>query len=95
MILVDNQENNHSFSFISELVIKSLSNKEITAIYSAIYPETTVEISSRGKAEIFIEDGICLRMVFSAIDFISLRAMVSSYLRWIDAAISSLNIVEL
>lgn len=95
MNLVNNQTNNHSFDFTSELIIKSLSNKEITAIHSAIYPETTVEISSRGKAEIFIEGDNCLRMVFSAIDFISLRAMVSSYLRWIDAAISSLNVVEI
>ncbi len=95
MNLVDNRTNKHSFDFTSELVIKSLSNKEITAIHSAIYPETTVEISSRGKAEIFIEEDNCLRMVFSAIDFISLRAMVSSYLRWIDAAISSLNVVEM
>ncbi len=93
MNLVDIQTNKHSFDFTSELVIKSLSSKEITAIHSAIYPETQVEISTRGKAEITIEDDNCLRMVFSAIDFISLRAMVSSYLRWIDAAISSLEVI--
>ncbi|MHA1558078.1 MAG: KEOPS complex subunit Pcc1 [Candidatus Heimdallarchaeota archaeon] len=85
--MVDNQTNKHSFDFTTELVIKSLSSKEITAIHSAIYPETQVEISTRGKAEITIG------MVFSAIDFISLRAMVSSYLRWIDAAISSLEVI--
>lgn len=92
---MDNQANTNSFDFTSELIIKSLSNKEMKAIHSAIYPETTVEISTRGKAEIFIEEENYLRMVFSAIDFISLRAMVSSYLRWIDASISSLDNIEM
>ena len=76
-------------------MIKSLSEKEIKAIHSAIHPETTVEINARGRAEICIHEDNQLRVVFEAIDFISLRAMISSYLRWIDAAISSLDIVDM
>ena len=89
------QTNKNSFNFKSELVIKSLMKNEIEAIHSAIHPETTVEINSRGRAEISVEENNQLRMVFEAIDFISLRAMISSYLRWIDAAISSLDVVEM
>ena len=93
--LEEEQTKNNSFNFKSELVIKSLMENEIKAIHSAIHPETTVEISSRGRAKICVEEANQLRMVFEAIDFISLRAMISSYLRWIDAAISSLDVVEM
>ena len=93
--LAEEQIKNDSFNFKSVLVIKSLMENEIKAIHSAIHPETTVEINSRGRAKISVEENNQLRMVFEAIDFISLRAMISSYLRWIDAAISSLDVVEM
>ncbi|NHJ03625.1 MAG: hypothetical protein EAX90_02300 [Candidatus Heimdallarchaeota archaeon] len=83
-----------SFEFKSELILKSLTKREALAIYKAIKPETEVEISSRGKTEIILDDDNFIRMIFSAADFISLRAMLGSYLRWIEAVLSSLNLIE-
>lgn len=83
-----------TFEFTSELVLKSLSENEAQAIFNAIKPETEVEINERGKAEIILENGKNIKMKFSAIDFISLRAMLGSYLRWIEAVLSSINLIE-
>ena len=80
--------------FTSELIIKSENPEEILAAYNALKPETKVMITSRGKADIKIKDEKTLNMYFYAADFISLRAMISSYLRWIDTAFSSIRTLE-
>ncbi|MHA1244565.1 MAG: KEOPS complex subunit Pcc1 [Candidatus Heimdallarchaeota archaeon] len=82
------------FPFTANLVISSVNKQEIKAVFDAIFPETKVEINQRGKAEIIKIDDENFRMVFSATDFISLRAMMSSYLRWIEAALSSIEILQ-
>lgn len=81
-----------SMEFTSELIIKSDNPDEIKAVYNALKPETTVMISSRGKTNIKIQNEKTLIMYFFAADFISLRAMISSYLRWIETAFSSIRI---
>lgn len=83
-----------SMEFTSELIIKSENPDEIKAVYNALKPETTVMISPRGKTDIKIQDEKTLIMYFFAADFISLRAMISSYLRWIETAFSSIRISE-
>ncbi|MHA1125533.1 MAG: KEOPS complex subunit Pcc1 [Candidatus Heimdallarchaeota archaeon] len=88
------KNNSSEFPFTANLVITSSNKQEIKAIFNAIFPETTVEINQRGKAEIQKIDEENFNMVFSATDFISLRAMMSSYLRWIEAAVSSLEIIQ-
>jgi tRNA threonylcarbamoyladenosine modification (KEOPS) complex Pcc1 subunit len=82
------------FPFTAKLVISSSNKQEIKAVFDAIFPETTVEINQRGKAEIKKIDEENFSMEFSATDFISLRAMMSSYLRWIEAALSSIEIIQ-
>ncbi|NHJ32647.1 MAG: hypothetical protein FK732_07285 [Asgard group archaeon] len=80
--------------FTSELILKSENIEEIKAVYDALKPETTVMITPRGKAEIKIQDERTLVLNFFAVDFISLRAMISSYIRWVETAFSSIRISE-
>ena len=81
---------NASYPFSAGLVIKNLSHLQIKAIHNAIKPETTVEVSTRAKAEISIEEEK-LKMDFFAKDFVSLRAILGSYLRWLEVAIKSVK----
>jgi len=80
--------------FTSELVIRSENSEEINAVYQSLKPETTVMITPRGKTDIKMKDKYTLVMYFFAADFISLRAMISSYIRWIETAFSSIRISE-
>jgi tRNA threonylcarbamoyladenosine modification (KEOPS) complex Pcc1 subunit len=80
--------------FTSELTLKSSDSKKIFAAYNAIKPETSVIISQRGKTEIFMENEFTIKMKFYSADFISLRAMLGSYLRWLEVAFSSLSDFE-
>ena len=80
--------------FTSELIIKTENQDEIKAFNKARKPEKNVMISPRGKTDIKIQDEKTLIMYFFAADFISLRAMISSYLRWIETAFSSIRISE-
>ena len=88
------KKDSSEFPFTANLVISSSNKQEIKAVFEAIFPETKVEINQRGKAEIIKIDNENFRMEFSASDFISLRAMMSSYLRWIEAAVSSIEIIK-
>ena len=85
----------NSMKFSSKLIINSADEKAINAAYNAIKPETTVMITPRGKAEIKIKDKNTLVMEFYASDFISLRAMLGSYLRWIETGISSIKSMDI
>jgi len=88
--LEEESSNEEELNFYSELIITTINTKILDAVYEAIYPETTVVISSRGRTSIEIQDTNKLILKFFATDFISLRAMIGSYLRWVDAAISSI-----
>ena len=94
--LSDNEQSfkEEDFIYKSELLLKSLSKKEVEAIHNAIEPETKVDVSPRGKAEIIIINESTLQMIFQAVDFVSLRAILGSYLRWLDGALKSLNVME-
>ncbi len=80
--------------FTSELIIQTENSREIKAVYQALKPETTVMITPRGKTDIKMKDKNTLVMYFFAADFISLRAMISSYIRWIETAFSSIRLTE-
>ena len=86
--------NQQKFQFTSELILNSPNKKEIESIFLAIKPETSVEINERGNAVITRFDENTVKMNFFAVDFISLRAMISSYLRWIEAITSTINVIE-
>lgn len=80
-----------NMDFYSELTLKSSQPDKLKAAFDAIKPETTVIITSRGKCDIEIIDEETLKMYFYATDFISLRAMLGSYLRWLDAALETIQ----
>lgn len=94
MINNDSIDNSNSLNFTSKLVIKSADENVIDAAYKAVKPETTVVITTRGKAEIEIKNKNTLIMRFYAVDFISLRALLSSYLRWIETGISAIKSMD-
>ncbi|MHA1220963.1 MAG: KEOPS complex subunit Pcc1 [Candidatus Heimdallarchaeota archaeon] len=73
------------------MTISTENPKAILAAYHAIQPETMVMITQRGKAAVEMTDDQTLIMKFHATDFISLRAMLGSYIRWLDVAFSSIN----
>lgn len=77
--------------FTSSLKIKCSDSKKITAAYNAIKPETIVMITQRGKTEILLKNEHTIIMNFYAADFISLRAILSSYLRWFEVIFNSLS----
>ena len=80
-----------SLKFTSELSLKATSSKKIKAIYSAIQPETKVLITPRSNVEISLKNQKTIELKFFASDFVSLRAILASYLYWLDAIISSLD----
>ncbi|NHJ46738.1 MAG: hypothetical protein FK733_03010 [Asgard group archaeon] len=80
--------------FYSELIIKAVDPKKIIAAYEAIKPETSVIITQRGKTNIYLLDDETLKMEFYATDFVSLRAMLGSYLRWLETVFDSLIHLE-
>jgi tRNA threonylcarbamoyladenosine modification (KEOPS) complex Pcc1 subunit len=90
----NNLSDNSQTDFYSELIIKAVDPKKIIAAYEAIKPETSVIISQRGKTNIFLLDDETLKMEFFAADFVSLRAMLGSYLRWLETIFDSLKYLE-
>jgi len=88
--LEEDFSNQEELDFYSELIITAENSKIINAAYQAIYPETTLMITTRGKTSIEIKNDYTLVLKFFAADFISLRAMIGSYLRWVEAAISAI-----
>ncbi|MBN1328022.1 MAG: hypothetical protein JXA54_00990 [Candidatus Heimdallarchaeota archaeon] len=88
--LEDDFSNDEELNFYSELTIFSDDSKIINAAYQAILPETIIVITPRGKTSIEMKNDSTLMLKFFAADFISLRAMIGSYLRWIDAALSTI-----
>ncbi|NHJ85268.1 MAG: hypothetical protein FK734_07385 [Asgard group archaeon] len=89
---MDNSNNEEQFemNYTARLEITANNPSDITALYEAILPETTVVISSRGKTIIEMKSDTCLELVFLAADFVSLRAMINSYIRWLDAGYNSI-----
>lgn len=86
----DQQIAENEFIFSAEFTIHIDAQQQLRAAYKAIKPETTVEISSRGTTKIELVDSRTLKLIFLAKDFTTLRAMVSSYLRWMDVATRSI-----
>jgi tRNA threonylcarbamoyladenosine modification (KEOPS) complex Pcc1 subunit len=80
------------FPFMGSFQIRNLSQVLIEAIYQAIHPETQVNISERGKTTIRKISETTIQLSFFAKDFVSLRAMIGSFLRWIDTAEQSIEV---
>jgi len=77
--------------FTSELILTLETPEEAKTIYEALSPETRVTISPRSRCNIALRGNNQIVLQFIAADFVSLRAMLSSFFRWIDAAYSSIQ----
>jgi len=74
-----------------QINLKSIAN--VKGLYQALRPETRVPVTSKSKVKIKVEDkNIMLK--FETVDAASLRASISSYLRWVQAIQYVYNIVE-
>lgn len=74
-----------------QINLKSIAN--IKGLFQALKPETKVPETSKSKVKINVE-GKNLMLKFETVDSTSLRASISSYLRWIQAIQYVYNIVE-
>ena len=69
------------------------SSARVKIIFQALKPETRVPLASKSKVKIKGEDkNIVLQ--FETVDTPSLRASISSYLRWVQAIQDLYNVVE-
>jgi tRNA threonylcarbamoyladenosine modification (KEOPS) complex Pcc1 subunit len=94
VIFLPKKTSKKQFPFHSTLELTTANTKEIIAVFKAINPETTVEVSPRSQVTAQLKNENTLIVRFEADDFISLRASVSSFLRWIEAATKTINILE-
>lgn len=70
-----------------------LSSAHIAEIISrALNPEIATQLERRARADIE-QEGVNLCLRISAKDQIALRATMNSFLRWIDGALSTLELV--
>ncbi len=82
-----------SWPIISSIRIKFSSSDIAEIILQALVPETETQIGKRALAVIKRdEDDLLIRLV--AKDQIALRATMNSFLRWIDGALSTLELVR-
>ncbi|MFQ5980711.1 MAG: KEOPS complex subunit Pcc1 [Candidatus Heimdallarchaeota archaeon] len=84
------EENN--WPIVTSVRIK-LSSPHIAEIISqALNPEIATQLERRARADIE-QEGVNLSLKISAKDQIALRATMNSFLRWIDGALSTLELV--
>lgn len=88
---VHKEENN--WPVVSSIRIKFSSSDIAKIILQALAPETESQMGKRALAVIKRdEDDLLIRLV--AKDQIALRATMNSFLRWIDGALSTLELVR-
>ena len=73
--------------------LKFSSEKQLTAVFSALKPESEDPIKRRSKVSITRQD-LSAILNFEAEDVIALRAALNSYLRWIDSTINVVHSIE-
>ncbi len=79
---------------ISLIIDIDFENPEYSRIiYAALYPETKSAPTERSKASIFLE-GSRVKIQIKSHDPISTRAAFNSYIRWISAILSTLDLVN-
>lgn len=69
------------------------SSAKVKVLSQALKPETRIPLTSKSKVKIKVEDkNIVLQ--FETVDTSSLRAAISSYLRWVKAIEDMYRVVE-
>ncbi len=73
--------------------LKFSKKEQLSAIFTALEPETRSASTSRSKVNV-MKDSETLTLVFEASDTSALRAALNSYLHWIRLARDVLETVE-
>ncbi|MHA2233444.1 MAG: KEOPS complex subunit Pcc1 [Candidatus Hodarchaeales archaeon] len=84
------EENN--WPIVTSVRIKLRSPHIAEIISQALNPEIATQLERRARADIE-QEGVNLSLKISAKDQIALRATMNSFLRWIDGALSTLELV--
>ncbi len=72
--------------------LKLQSEKQLTTILQALSPEAKAIATRRAKVKLE-KDGLFLVLMVDAEDTVALRSTLNAYLRWINAAISVIDVV--
>jgi len=67
--------------------------KQLTSLLEALKPETQAAQTRRAKVTLK-KDGSALVLQVEAEDTVALRATLNAYLRWINSAVSVIDMVE-
>lgn len=83
----------HSLKALATVQINLKSSAMVRVLSQALRPETKVPLTSKSKVKIKVEDKNIV-FQFETVDTSSLRASISSYLRWVQNIQDVYNVVE-
>jgi tRNA threonylcarbamoyladenosine modification (KEOPS) complex Pcc1 subunit len=69
------------------------SEKQLTALLSALMPEANTLLTRRANAKLE-KEGLFLLLTVEAEDTVALRSMINAYLRWINSTINVIDMIE-
>ena len=72
--------------------LKFPSEKRLEIVFKALEPEVDKSVTMRSRAELEKEDNF-LVLKIEARDTVALRAALNAYLRWINSALSVLEVL--
>jgi len=73
--------------------LKFSSDKQLTALLSALMPEADAPVTRRSAVKL-VKDDLFLLLTVEAEDTVALRSTLNTYLRWINSAINVIDTVE-
>jgi tRNA threonylcarbamoyladenosine modification (KEOPS) complex Pcc1 subunit len=73
--------------------LKFKSEKEISAVLSALTPEAQAPPTRRANIKLE-EDGLFLVLTVEAEDTVAMRATLNAYLRWIQSTLNVIDLIE-
>jgi tRNA threonylcarbamoyladenosine modification (KEOPS) complex Pcc1 subunit len=82
-----------SVSAKATICLKFIDEKQITALISALAPETQAMPTKRANVKL-LKDGLFLVLSAEAEDTIALRATLNAYLRWINSTANVISVID-
>ena len=73
--------------------LKFASEKKLAALLSSLLPEANSPLTRRASINLK-EDGSFLLLTVEAEDTTALRSTLNAYLRWINSAVSAIDLLE-
>jgi KEOPS complex subunit Pcc1 len=77
----------------AQVCLQFAQEKQLTSLLEALKPETQAAQTRRAKVKLE-KDGSALVLQVEAEDTVALRATLNAYLRWINSAVSVIDMVE-